>query len=257
MPPTPLRQIYSKICVCLERPRAVRLSATIAKEVSRCRDNFSDCSAMGDPRPAEGGRWIPRPPWILTDVIYLLHGHLLFPVHLSPSCSVRAPVSTSSKHTHAHTHKQGGIRQRRRHKLDRDGFLNDVSGLTADDYDKKQFPSQFQVTFPSSVCPIYLCFFFKPFAFYFTLKKRQIWIPHSLAFVSPSQRMFPVIYQRLLSENSWYFSLSTPHSKPVCTDFPHHPSDHSLTETLQQNEILPRYIVLYCYIKSVTSPLHE
>lgn len=160
MPPTPLRQIYSKICVCLERPRAVRLSATIAKEVSRCRDNFSDCSAMGDPRPAEGGRWIPRPPWILTDVIYLLHGHLLFPVHLSPSCSVRAPVSTSSKHTHVHTHKQGGIRQRRRHKLDRDGFLNDVSGLTADDYDKKQFPSQFQVTFPSSVCPIYLCFFF-------------------------------------------------------------------------------------------------
>lgn len=55
MPPTPLRQIYSKICVCLERPRLSELPAAIAKEVSQCRDNFSDCGAMGDPRLAEGG----------------------------------------------------------------------------------------------------------------------------------------------------------------------------------------------------------
>lgn len=104
--------------------------------------------------------------------------------------------------------------------------------------------------------PYLFIYFFFTICFLLNVK-RQMCIPHSLAFISPFQRMFPVIYQRLHSENSWYFSLSTPHSKPVCTDFPHHPSDHSLTETLQQNEILPRYIVLYCYIKSVTSPLHE
>lgn len=81
-------------------------------------------------------------------------------------------LSPPRQSTHTRTHTNGGIRQRRRHKLDRDGFLNDVSGLTADDYDKKQFPSQFQVTFPSSVCPIYLCFFFLTICFLLYVKKK-------------------------------------------------------------------------------------
>ena len=54
-PPTPLRQIYSKMCVCLHRPSLSGPAAAIAKEVSRRGDNFSGCGAMGDPRPAEGG----------------------------------------------------------------------------------------------------------------------------------------------------------------------------------------------------------
>lgn len=57
-------------------------------------------------------------------------------------------------------------------------------------------------------------------------KKKKTWVPGSLpdahGHIAPT--VFPVIYPTLFSGNSWYFSLSTPHSKPVHADSPDHPA---------------------------------
>lgn len=115
MPPTPLRQIYSKICVCLERPRlsaswpplprkchgVVTTSATVVRWVTLGRQRGATES------PTHPGSWQMSYTSSMGAFCFLF-------TFLHPAALGLLSPSRQDTHTYTHTHTGERDRQRRR-----------------------------------------------------------------------------------------------------------------------------------------------
>ena len=147
-PSTPLRQIYSKMCVCLERPRlsglrpplprkcqgVVTTSATVARWVTLGRRRG------GAESSTHPGSWQMSYTSSMGTFCFLftfLHpaalGLLSAPRQSAHTCTQACTHAHTHTHTHTHTNTGKGERQteKERQKVDRYRFIHtSVSGLT-------------------------------------------------------------------------------------------------------------------------------